>query len=166
MIPWAEDIRQSGTLTIHMDGLAGNWAHIFREALRDFNSLSAANKLGVKLTASKRPPEAGNGANVSVQTADGAISATYGDSTRAGEFDGKRLHGLTLLFFERQGAGESVYLPAQAAEDKYSRRAAAGRRRCNEGDRGPRTASRVRPGKLGPLQRRPLSGHASGGCRR
>ena len=116
MIPWMESVRQSRTLTVYTDALAGNWAHLFREALRDFNLLSAANKLGVTIRASKRPPDSRDGANLSVETADGAISATYDGATQAGNFDGKRLHGLTLLF-SRQPENvlerAYIYLPSQ-----------------------------------------------------
>jgi hypothetical protein len=116
MIPWPESIRQSGVLTIYMEALAGTWAHVFREALHDFNLLSSANRLGIKLVTSKQPPEGDSGSNISVQTADGAISAAYGDTTRAGDFDGKRLHGLTLLFSRQpENVLEKafIYLPAQ-----------------------------------------------------
>ena len=103
LIPWADSVRQSRTLTVYMDALAGNWTHVFREALRDFNLLSTANKLAVTIAASKRPAEAQDGANISVRTADGAISASYDGATQSGDFDGKRLHGLTLLFARQPG---------------------------------------------------------------
>jgi hypothetical protein len=114
LIPWTNNIRQSRTLTIYTGSLAGNWAHVFREALHDFNLLASAHNLGVSIKASSQPPDGQGGANLSVQTADGPISAAYDGTTRDGTFDGKRLHGLTLLF-ARDNALEKayIYLPSQ-----------------------------------------------------
>jgi hypothetical protein len=115
MIPKTEDVRQ-GTATIYVDAPAGHWSHIFRDALRDFNLLSTVHQPGVTLTTSKRPPEAADGANISVQTADGAISAAYDGVKQSGDFDGKRLHGSTLPF-SRQPENvlerARLYLPRQ-----------------------------------------------------
>ena len=98
MIPWIDSIRQSGTLTIYTASLAGTWAHVFREALHDFNLLASTNRLGVSIKPSKVPADKEGGANLSVQTADGPISASYDGAKQTGTFDGARLHGLTLLF--------------------------------------------------------------------
>jgi hypothetical protein len=116
MIRWTDSIRQSGALTIYAGALAGSWAQIFREALHDFNLLSSTHKLGVTITASKRSPDSQNGANLSVETADGGISASYGGATQTGNFDGGRLHGLTLLFYrqpENSLERARIYLPSR-----------------------------------------------------
>jgi hypothetical protein len=114
MISWTSGIRQSGSLTIYIAALAGNWAHVFREAMHEFNVLSSAHKLGVVIRESKLPPEHAEGANVSVQTANGAISASYDGTSRSETFDGGRLHGLTLLFSrDRVLERASIYLPSQ-----------------------------------------------------
>jgi hypothetical protein len=49
-IPWTDNVRQSGKLTIYMGALAGSWGYVFREALHEFNVLSPAHKLGVSIT--------------------------------------------------------------------------------------------------------------------
>jgi len=87
MIPWTDNVRQSGKLTIYMGALAGSWGHVFREALHEFNVLSSAHKLGVTISESKLPPDDEAGANVSVQTASGPISASYDNQTRSENCD-------------------------------------------------------------------------------
>jgi hypothetical protein len=99
-----------------MASLAGSWAHIFRDALHDFNLLSSTHRLGVTIALSKRASNEQEGVNLSVQTADGPISASYGSATRTGNFDGTRLHGLTLLFSRQpENVLEKayIYLPSQ-----------------------------------------------------
>jgi hypothetical protein len=116
MIPWTDSIRQSGKLTIYMTSLAGTWAHVFREAVQSFNTLSTANRLGVTVVLSKKAVDDAGGANVSVQTADGAISATYDGNSESRDFDGARLHGLTLLFSRKpENILEKafIYLPSR-----------------------------------------------------
>ncbi len=116
MIPWTDGVRQSGKLSIYLGSLAGEWGHVFRAALHDFNVLSAAHKLGVAIAESKHAPDGESGANVSVQSADGAISATYGGESRSKDFDGNRLHGLTMLFSrqpENQVEKAFIYLPSK-----------------------------------------------------
>ncbi len=98
MIPWTDSVRQSGKLTIYIGALAGTWAHVFREALHEFNTLSAGNKLGVTVVESKHAPDDKDGANVSVQTANGPVSATYDNDTQTRNLSGGGLHGRTLLF--------------------------------------------------------------------
>jgi len=98
MIQWTDRVRQSGKLSIYMGALAGTWGHVFREALHEFNVLCSAHKLGVTMTVTKLPPHDAEGADVSVETADGPLSVSYGEVTKSEDFDGARLHGMTLLF--------------------------------------------------------------------
>jgi hypothetical protein len=109
MIPWMDTVKETGKLTVYTGGLAGPWGHIFKEALHAFNVLSSAHKLGVAITESTRAPESEGGANVSVQTADATIQATFGDQTRSKDFGGDRLHGATLLF-SREGFLEKAFI--------------------------------------------------------
>jgi hypothetical protein len=116
MIPWTDSVRQSGKLTISIGTLAGTWGHVFREALHEFNVLSAAYKLGVTITESKPAADDKAGANVSVQTGSGPISASYDNQTKAEDFDGGRLHGRTLLFWRDPGNVVEkgfIFLPSQ-----------------------------------------------------
>ncbi len=96
MIPWTDSVKQSGKLTVHIGALTGSWGHVVREALHEFNTLSSANKLGVKMVESKDGPDK---ANIVVQTARGPISATYDQETRKEDFSANRLHGRTMPFF-------------------------------------------------------------------
>lgn len=116
MIPWTDDIKKTGKLSIYVGSLAGTWAHVFREALREYNALCAGHKLGITLSESKAAPTEDGGANVSVEIADGAISRIYGKTDLSEPFDGKRLHGRTLLI-SREGADilekVFIYLPSQ-----------------------------------------------------
>src|SRR5580765_7112407 len=98
MIPWTDSVRQSRKLTIYIGSLAGSWAHVFRQALHEFNVLVSAHKLGVTITECKSRAEDEAGANVSVKAVDGVISASYAKESQSEDFDGKRLHGRTLLF--------------------------------------------------------------------
>ena len=115
MIPWSDSVRQTGSLLVDMSSLAGSWAHIFREALQDFNVLCAANRLRLRVLVRKSSAGGHNEANVAVQSADGAISVAYDGNPQSRDFDGARLHGLTLLF-SRQPENvlekASIYLPS------------------------------------------------------
>ena len=115
MIPWTDSIRQSGKLTIYAGGLGGSWAHVFKEVLHAVNTLSSAHRLGVVFAESKdAPKEDGGGANVSIRTADGSVSGSYGGASQTEDFSGNRLHGRTLQF-SREGRMEKafIYLPSQ-----------------------------------------------------
>jgi len=112
--PWIDRVKQSGQLTIFTGNLAGSWAHVFRQALHEFNTLCSAHRLGVRFIESREPAEKDDGANVSVQTADGTLSATFGNETRSRDFDGARLHGATLLFGRDAGVEKVfIFLPSQ-----------------------------------------------------
>ena len=116
MIPWTDSVRQSRKLTIYIGSLAGSWAHVFRQALHEFNVLASAHKLGVAITESKSRAEDEAGANVSVQAVDGVISASYAKESQSEDFDGKRLHGRTLLFSREPGhvlEKAFIFLPLQ-----------------------------------------------------
>jgi hypothetical protein len=116
MIPWTDSVKKSGALTIYIGTLAGSWANVFRDALQEFNVLSSAYKLGVTIKQSKQPPDGDAGANISVETASGPISASYDKETRSENFDGGRLHGRTMLFWrdpENVVEKAFIFLPSQ-----------------------------------------------------
>jgi hypothetical protein len=102
MILWNNTIKQSGKLNVYLGSLAGKWAHVFREVLHEFNVLSSAHKLGVKVVESKRPPEDESGAEVGVQAVASTIKVAWGGESKSEDFDGNRLHGRTLLFSREQ----------------------------------------------------------------
>ncbi len=113
-IPWTDSVKQKGQLSIYVGVLSGAWATVFGQALREFNTLSRAHKLGVTVTESDDAPTDSGGADVSVDTADGTISRTYARTTMSKPFNGKGLHGGTLLF-SIEGFLEKafIYLPSQ-----------------------------------------------------
>jgi hypothetical protein len=116
MIQWTDSIRQSGRITFYIAALAGNWGHVFRQALHDFNVLCAAHRLRITFTESKVPAEKEDGADVQIQTAAGSYSASYGRESKTGVLEGTRLHGRTLLFSrEPDNVLERafIYLPEQ-----------------------------------------------------
>jgi len=90
--PWIDSVKSSGQLSVHST-LAGSWRTLFADALREFNTLSAGHRLGVTLTATTE-----SGANVEVQTGNGAISCTYAGATARGVLSGQMMHGRSFLF--------------------------------------------------------------------
>jgi len=100
-IPWTDRVKVGGQLSIYTDpSVSGAWTTVLIDAVREFNSLSKTKGLGITLTESRDAPapRGAGGADVAVATANGNISCTYEGTTRAGAFDGSRMHGLTLQF--------------------------------------------------------------------
>jgi hypothetical protein len=98
--PWADRVKNTGHLSIYPDSLAGGWPRVFDQALREFNTLSRTNRLGVTLTRSGTPPaiSGSGGADVAVRMANGAISFTYGGSSWSGHLDGSVGGGHTRTY--------------------------------------------------------------------
>lgn len=97
-MPWTSAIKHKKQLTVYTGSSLGSWAGILKDAIREFNSLSRKHQLGVTLSESSNPPTDTGGADVSVQSVNGAASFTYGGETKTGFFGGIRLHGHTWLF--------------------------------------------------------------------
>jgi|CXWL01.1.fsa_nt_gi hypothetical protein len=113
-MPWNSAIKRKKQLAVYTGSSLGSWAGILKEAIREFNSLSRKHQLGVTLIESSNPPTDNGGADVSIQSANGAVSFSYGGETRNGSFSGIQMHGLTWLF-SREGFLEkaAVFLPSQ-----------------------------------------------------
>jgi hypothetical protein len=114
MIPWTDSVKTTGKLTIYIGALAGSWGHAFRQAMQEFNNLASAHKLGVTITEPKNADK--DAVNLTVQTANGPVSASYDGQTRSEQFDGGRIHGQTLLFWRDPGNVVEkgfIYLPDQ-----------------------------------------------------
>ncbi len=107
--PWTSSIKASGQLSVYSSSLTGNWAVVFGQALRDFNTLSRRHGLGVTLSPSSDPPTGSGGANVSVATGNGSVSCSYGGEAVSDSLDGTRMHGSTFLF-SRGGAIEKAFI--------------------------------------------------------
>jgi hypothetical protein len=105
-IPWIDSVKSSGRLTVQ-SSLTGTWRTVFRDTIRNFNTLSRGNRLGVTLT------EVSDGnANVEVRTGNGTVSCSYGGSTETRVLAGERLHGATLLFSVNQKLEKAfVFVP-------------------------------------------------------
>lgn len=113
-MPWTSAIKRKKQLTVYTGSSLGSWAGIVKDAIREFNSLSRKHQLGVTFAESSKPSTDTGGADVSVQSVNGAVSFSYGEVTRTGSLSGTGLHGLTLLF-SRDGFLEkaAVFLPSQ-----------------------------------------------------
>lgn len=114
MIPWISPIKRKRQLAVYSDASLGVWAGIVKDAIREFNVLSRTHQLGVILVESNKPPAVIGGAEVSVQSVNGAASFSYDNETKTGSLTGTGLHGMTWLF-SRDGFLEkaAVFLPSQ-----------------------------------------------------
>jgi hypothetical protein len=105
--PWASRVRGTGKLTVHNGLKSGSWAHVFTAALQAFN------RLGLPITMTQGDDE--QSANVIMRVADGEATYEYDGTTLSHAFDGKRLHGYTMLI-SREGKQETekaaVFLPS------------------------------------------------------
>ena len=110
--PWATAIRRTGQLLVYLGAVPSGWSTVIREAVENFNALSKKYSLGVVLAESDKPPNVKGGANVSVQTANGAISYRFEDIVLKDSLSGAILHGRTKLI-ARDGFNEqaAVFLP-------------------------------------------------------
>ena len=89
---WTSAIKRKKQLAVYTGSSLGSWASIVKEAIREFNSLSQMHQLGVTLIESSNPPTNTGGADVSIQSANGAVSFSYGGVTRTGSFSGIQIH--------------------------------------------------------------------------
>lgn len=116
MLPWLRDIRKTHQLTIFNGINQGRWVHVFHKSIKAFNELSDKYILGVTFVEESDADKA----QVVMRVADGPVSFTHGGKTNAGTFDGKRLHGLTMLFGEQidvvghvEYARAAIFLPSK-----------------------------------------------------
>ncbi len=107
--PWTSSIRGRGQLTVYSSSLSGNWAVVFGQALREFNTLSGRHGLGVTLSPSSVPSTGSGGTDVSVATGSGSVSCSHGGAAVSDSLDGTRMHGSTFLF-SRDGAIEKAFI--------------------------------------------------------
>lgn len=97
--PWEDPIKASKSLSIFAGSsvTGGAWAKVFTDAIAQFNSLSAANSLGVTFTqASSAPDPSGvGGADVQFEAASGTVSFMSFGQQISVTTDGKSLRGDT-----------------------------------------------------------------------
>lgn len=110
-MPWTRPIRDGGVLRVHATPSVarGSWRAVFDQALQEFNRLSGAKGLGVRL---ERAP-ADDGAQVLVEAASRTIDREYEGVPIRHSFSGSALHGYTALV-SRDGKIERafVFLPS------------------------------------------------------
>ena len=109
--PWVSSVKDTGQLTVYNNLTSGKWVHIFKVALQSFNELSKHYGLGVTMSQAKDEGKA----NVVMAVSSGVAAYEYDGTTYQGAFDGKRLHGLTLLIGREGQEGmekAAVFLPS------------------------------------------------------
>ena len=110
---WTDAVRSGGKLGVYAGpSLRGQWATVFKEAFDAFNTLSKHHGLGVTLVKATTAPTDTGGADVAVALGSGAVSASWGGETDDGNFDGTRMHGLTIQFARGGSIGKAfIFLP-------------------------------------------------------
>jgi hypothetical protein len=92
-VPWPDDIKKKGELTIGFDASIGKavWDRVFKDAIFEFNKLSNTHKLGVTFVAGNDPAKA----QVEARAASGDFEFSYPPDVpkQTIRFDGKGLHG-------------------------------------------------------------------------
>ena len=100
--PWKDNVRALGKLTVFLhDSLdRSSWGVVFRNALDEFNQLSARHQLGVTMEKSTTPPaDNGGGSDVQVEVPAGQPEFTLFGIKHVHDkepFSRIGLHGLTL----------------------------------------------------------------------
>lgn len=116
-IPWSPAIIKGRTLTVFSAPAARSpvWNQVIGHLLKEFNALSKKHGLGITLKASAQAPKDGGGADIAINTGDGKVSVAFsGVDPQAKTFDGKRMHGATLLLSRRDVMIKAfVFLPAR-----------------------------------------------------
>jgi len=143
--PWIDAIKSRGQLTIGLDGSLGKagWDRAFRDAIPEFNKLSATHRLGVTFVRAEDPGTA----DVQALAARGDFDFEYPPQIpkKKIRFDGTEVHGLckpllTQVTDRRTRVDELrlmkafIYVPAAPLTDKQGPR---GRRSRQTGDRRP-----------------------------
>ncbi len=110
---WTDGVKNGGKLAVFAGAsVRGHWATVLREALDAFNALSKHHGLGVTLVKATTAPTETGGADVAVALGSGAVSASWGGETHDGNFDGTRMHGLTMQFVRGGSIGKAfIFLP-------------------------------------------------------
>jgi hypothetical protein len=109
--PWVSSVKDTGQLTIYNNLSSGKWVHIFKVALQSFNELSKRYGLGVTMSQAKEESEA----NVVMGVASGVAVYEYDGTKLSHPFDGKSLHGYTMLISREGQRGMEkavVFLPS------------------------------------------------------
>src|SRR5690349_21388278 len=116
---WPEATVRHHELTVYMFPAASRstvWINVLGHLLKEFNAVTKKHKLPMRMKASTQPPKDGSGADVGINIATDKITLTLPRADPIAEtFDGKRLHGRTILAHEERSTELTkayVYLPA------------------------------------------------------
>ena len=111
---WISSVKDTHQLTYYLNSITGTWLTAVQEAIREFNALSTAHRLGVTYIQSESAPSDTGGANLSIATGNGGVSFSY-SGTHTTTINGRALHGSTMLISRQGGSIEKafMFLPGQ-----------------------------------------------------
>jgi len=126
--PWLDAIKRTRQLTIGLDGslAKAGWDRVFRDAITEFNKLSATHRLGVTFAQAQDL----KAANVEARAVRGDFEFEYPPriAKKTIQFDGAGIHGLCkpMLTLVREGAQPQqfklerafIYVPAAPLTDR------------------------------------------------
>ena len=100
--PWIDSVKQTHQLTYYLSGASGLWLTAVQDAVREFNAASEQHPLGVTYLQTDQAPTDTGGANISIATANGAV--TFNDpGSHQTTVNGRALQGSTLLISRPNG---------------------------------------------------------------
>lgn len=111
---WISGVKDTHQLTYYLNSITGAWLTAVQEAIREFNALSTAHKLGVTYTQSESAPSETGGANMSIATGNGGVSFSY-SGTHTATINGRALQG-SMKLVSREGdpiEKAFMFLPSQ-----------------------------------------------------
>lgn len=114
--PWIASIKKKGQLAVFAKPSlkSAAWASVYPDAVKEFNTLSKKNRLGVVLTVSALPAASKGGADIEIDALNGKIAFSYGGAPVSELFDGSKKHGRTFGFSTTAGTEKAyVFLPLQ-----------------------------------------------------
>jgi hypothetical protein len=100
--PWTDSVKQTRQFTYDLSGVSGLWLTAAQDAVREFNAVSGQHPPGVTYVQTDQAPTDTGGANISIATANGAL--TFSDSgSHQTTVKGGALQGSTLLISRPNG---------------------------------------------------------------
>lgn len=106
---WTSSVRQTHQLKYYLNSITGLWLTAIRDAISEFNTLSATHNLGVTYTQSTTAPSDSGGADISISTGNGSMSFSY-SGTHTTTVNGRALQGSTLLISRQGGPVEKAFM--------------------------------------------------------
>ncbi len=107
--PWIDSVKQTHHLSYHLNSVTGPWMAAVQAAVHEFNALSHRHRLGVTYVATGQAATDTGGANITIATANGAVSFNYSGRHET-SMNGRALHGSTLLISQPNGPIEKAFM--------------------------------------------------------